>query len=976
MLTSIGPYRVEERIGVGGMGEVYKAYDDRLDRWVAIKRIRDDKEQGDENRMRFQREARATAKLSHSSIVHLYDIFRDGESDCIVMEFVEGVTLDKLIRNGPLPALQAASFGHEIAGGLAEAHANGIIHRDLKVENVIVTPEGHAKILDFGLARPLLADELDPSLTGKGQLVGTSRAMSPEYVGGEDIDYRSDLFSLGVLLYEAVTSHSPFKAHNTLATLKQVMLHRQTPAHLVNSDVPEDFSMVIENLLEKDPEDRPQSAREVARELGQISGQLSSSGDIDRPSLSATFSSTPTEVLPPSATSVDIWSFRRWLAVAALLLVGVAATYTLTRWWPRDPEAPTVEGQTREPAVQQKDRIVLADFQNLTGEPLLDDSIELYFRLGLEQSRHAYVLPQAQMQSALLRMKRDADTPVDREVGLEIGQREGARALVIGAISKFGETYSISAEVIDPQTGVNALSIKETARDQDAIVTMLESVTESIRVHLGESLDTIAETGRPLEKVTTKNLEAFQAYSLGVAKIAAGEFEAATQLLEKAIELDPDFAMAYAKLAVVYSHLEFDDARILEVLDWALSLSDRLTEFEKLYVEGWAARLHGEPEEVLQTWSLMSALYPEEFAGHFNLGVSSQIYLEDYSAAAAAFEEAIRVAAPENLPLALTQLGYCQIALEQYDQARASFERVAGEEGQVALSNLHLATRSYPQLESVLEEIKASPRRLIQIQARLGWAQYRADVGEFQSALTEARLAGELAVKEGLGYSSLVSGLTVAALQRQLGADLEFRRSLADVVDAAKELMSLEQGKVDLSPVKELALAGKLAARAGDIEVATTIAGMISPLVQETPIAAWQGVTLMLQGEILAAQGNSGAAIRRFEDSQAVVDSFQIHESLARAHEAASDLQAAIVENEWLTRHRGRGLVECLDQCGVINVIAWSSAVFRLGILHEQSGNPQKAAGYYQRVLDQWRDPVIRQDAERRFEAIRANNET
>ena len=188
MIRKIGPYRVEEQIGVGGMGEVYKAFDDRLERWVAIKRIRDDKEQGDESRERFQREAKATAKLNHSSIVHLYDVFRDGESDCIVMEYVEGITLDKLIKNGPLEAVQAASLGHEIANGLAEAHAKGIIHRDLKVENVIVTPDGHAKILDFGLgeAAALLTRAISmQSLTGKGQLVGTSRTMSPEYVGGE-----------------------------------------------------------------------------------------------------------------------------------------------------------------------------------------------------------------------------------------------------------------------------------------------------------------------------------------------------------------------------------------------------------------------------------------------------------------------------------------------------------------------------------------------------------------------------------------------------------------------------------------------------------------------------------------------------------------------------------------------------------------------------------------------------------------------
>ena len=196
MLKQLGPYRLEEQLGAGGMGEVYKAYDDRLDRWVAIKRIRGDKDEAEENRERFQREAWATAQLNHASIVHLYDIFQDGDNDCIVMEFVDGVTLDTLIRNGPLEPAQAASLGYEIASGLTEAHAKGIIHRDLKVENIIVTPEGRAKILDFGLARPLLKDELDASLTGKGQLVGTSRAMSPEYVGGEEIDHRSDLFSL------------------------------------------------------------------------------------------------------------------------------------------------------------------------------------------------------------------------------------------------------------------------------------------------------------------------------------------------------------------------------------------------------------------------------------------------------------------------------------------------------------------------------------------------------------------------------------------------------------------------------------------------------------------------------------------------------------------------------------------------------------------------------------------------------------
>ena len=975
MMERIGPYRVEEQIGVGGMGEVYKAFDDRLDRWVAIKRIRNDKEQADENRQRFQREARATARLSHASIVHLYDIFRDGENDCIVMEFVEGVTLDKLIKTGPLEPVQVATLGHEIADGLAAAHASEIIHRDLKVENVIVTPEGHAKILDFGLARPLLSNELDASLTGKGQLVGTSRAMSPEYVGGEAIDHRSDLFSFGVLLYEAVTGHSPFKAHNTLATLKQVMLHRQTPAHLVNANVPEVLSELIERLLAKDPEDRPQDAKEVARELGQISGNLSSGG-VSRPTLDVTFSATPTEVLPSSVTSAEAWPRRRWLVVAALLLAGIAGTYFLTRWLSGPlPDIP-IEGASGDPVVEQKERIVLADFQNLTGEPLLDDSIELVFRVGLTQSKHAHVLPKPQVRNALLRMERDADTPIDREVGIEIGQREAAKALVIGTIGKIGETYSVTAEVIRPETGVTTFSTQKNASNRDAILTLLEAITNAIRVHLGESLIAIEENQRPLEKVTTHDLEALKAYSLGVEAFTARQFEAALQLLKRAIEIDPEFAMAYAKLANVYISLDFADARILETLDRALSLSDRLTDFERLYVEGWAARLHGEPEKVIRTWSLMSTLYPEEVAGHFNLGMTSKIYLEDYDAAAEAFEQAIRAAAPEILLEALIQLGYCQIALERYDEARSSFERLTDERQRLALFDLSITTKSYPELETTLEEFTANPPRSA-AEGRLLWAQYYADVGDYRSALREARLAENLAVKEGSEISRLDSLMAIAVLHRQLGADLELERALAAVVEAAKELMSTKQGRGDLSPVKELAMAGKLAARSGDVESAASIEALIPPLVEGTPILAWRAYLLMLRGELLAARGESPAAVAHFEDALALVDSFQIHESLAHSYETEGLLDAAITQTQWLIQHRGRGIIECLDLCAPMNVMDWSSAMYRLGVLYEQTGNPEAAADQYRRALEHWgrdeaADQGFRPEVERRLKRIEA----
>ena len=959
MQEMIGPYRVEEQLGVGGMGEVYKAYDDRLQRWVAIKRIRTDRDEDEENRERFQREARATARLNHSSIVHVYDIFREkeGDSDCIVMEYIEGRTLDRLIRNGPLEPAQVAVLGHEIANGLAEAHDKGIIHRDLKVENVIVTSEGRAKILDFGLARPLLKKELDTSLTGKGQLVGTSRAMSPEYVSGEEIDHRSDLFSLGVLLYEAVTSHSPFKAHNTLSTLKQVMLHRQTPAHQVNSNVPEDLSAVIERLLKKDPADRPQSAQEVAQELGRISGRLSS-GDVDRPSLSTTFSTTPTEIFAPT-TSIDLWSLRRWLlTIAVILVAGIATTYSLTRWWLSGPELVPIQGMAGNDSPTERDRIVLADFQNHTGDPMLDDSLALAFRLGLEQSRFTTVLPESRVQDVLSRMQRVSDTTIDRQLGIEICQREGAKALVIGAIGKIGDTYSLSAEIVDPQTGVSTFATNSNAENQNAVVTALEVVTKAIRLNLGESLAAIEETQRPLEKVTTSDLGALKAYSLGVARAFEGESEAAIQLFQRALEIDPDFAMAHAKLASLYMRGSRDREKALEHLDQALRLSDRLTRIEKLYVEGWIARLQGNPADVLRIWSLTSTLYPADYNGQYNLGMAQLLYFGQFEEAGLAFEAAARVATSENLSATLIQRGYCHLALEEVDQALAMFEKASGDYGQMALADLYLVTKNYGEAGRVLEEIVAGSVPYYQILARQTVARLHADRGEFEQARDQAFEAQRLAKDVNLEQLRLASQVAIALAHQNLGNLIEFNAALSASNDIARSLMRLEYERGDPAPLQIVASVGKLNVRNGRVEYAEEVHSWIVDLVSKTPLPVWKSLEEMLAGEILSAQGRGEEALAQLISAGGHAGSFQLHESLARVYEMQERLADAVAEYEWIRGHRGMGFVECLDPCTTQSAIDWSMAEYHLGRMHEKQGHLAKAAESYRRYLDHWQEAV------------------
>lgn len=261
---TIGPYALEKRLGAGGMGEVYQAYDQRLDRWVAVKLIRPEHMDNATTRERFRREARAAARLSHPSIVQIYDIVESEESDAIVLELIEGEPLSRRISRGPLPVEEAVRLGRQIAEGLAAAHTRGIIHRDLKPENVMVTQEGHAKILDFGLAKRL---EGEASLTEDHRVIGTFRSMSPEQAQGLALDHRSDLFSLGTLLYEVLSGRSPFDGGSTLETLTRICTHRQRPLREIVPTIPEELSLLVDHLLEKDPGLRPESAREVVAAL-------------------------------------------------------------------------------------------------------------------------------------------------------------------------------------------------------------------------------------------------------------------------------------------------------------------------------------------------------------------------------------------------------------------------------------------------------------------------------------------------------------------------------------------------------------------------------------------------------------------------------------------------------------------------------------------------------------------------------------
>src|SRR6185369_13467537 len=418
------------------------------------------------------------------------------------------------------------------------------------------------------------------------------------------------------------TGIRPFGGQSTGAILASVLCAAPRKATDLNPELPQRLGTIISRCLEKDPEQRIQTAHDLHRELvglSDLADEEDSPTLVDLPTAvraeRARLSGTAT---PPVPALLPPW--KRRLRTALLVSVPLAlALLSLGVWRSRQAFS-----------FQARDSIVLGAFQNLTSEAVLDDSLEMAFRMGLEQSRYAHVLPAFQVRAALGRMERAPTTRLSRDLGVELCQREGSRALVQGTVAQIGGAYSLSAEIIDPRSDRTVFTESETAKDRDHLLDALESLTRGIRSHLGESLAQIQETSVPLAKVTTRNLQALKSYSLGIRSIALGEEDQAVELLQRAIELDPEFATAHAKLGTVYNNFEMSRKKATEHWVTALRFGDRLTGYEKLYIEGSRA-WDGEPVEMLRIWSTLRALYPEQIVGHQNVGCVYWWFQNDFS---------------------------------------------------------------------------------------------------------------------------------------------------------------------------------------------------------------------------------------------------------------------------------------------------------------------------------------------------------